>query len=555
MRHFMKHLLLGGLLWLLPWTVLPQAAQNKEDLSAMVQVITKNGIPFDENSLRTAERSPNSYERATLYQRYADYQQQQGSIETGHEYYWKAIRIYEQLNKPTEQSYCYYQLATGYYQLSDIKAIASIVKTMRQLAESRNDKRIRYDYFSVCAVYYEMLRQQQPDQPRWHDSIEYYNIQSINIIEKMSAEEMHAAQIKPVWNFYNHAIFYDHDDAPPVVDSIKKYLDKAEKYVALMNYTGWERDECYISIYDEKAWLYYYKKEYKKAEAEMFNVIRLLDTVDQYSPNTVLIEREQAYSFLAMLYEETNRPVEALKYQKLVSDVAQKRYNLDTQNSIHQLMVQYEVEKQNSEISHLQAENKAARKAFWLTVSLCIISFIVILLLIWVFKLRNTNIKRRLYEKELENENIQQELQYQTQEKTLLSQEYERLKQLADRSQENAEIFKTNLDQIHQRLNESHSQTVINHIIEKVRLSSALDEIVKYNYITLLEKLKPEQIDHTIGTATQNLTSLDIKYIISFMIGMTTEDIAHLFSISTDSVYSVRHRIRKKFSKKANLPF
>ena len=265
-----------------------------------------------------------------------------------------------------------------------------------------------------------------------------------------------------------------------------------------------------------------YKKDYKKAEKEMFQVIKLLDTVNQYSPNTVLIEREQAYSFLAMLYEETGKPAEALKYQKLMNEVMKERYDLETQNSIHRLMVQYEVEKQNSEISHLQAENKATRKAMWLTIGLCLICLSVIILLLWIFQLHRTNMKDLLYEKELEKENIQQELQYQK--------------------------------QLHQ-LDESRAATLRKQMAENLQLANTFDEPTKANYLARIENLNYEEIEKLAAQASQKLTSLDIKYIICFMIGMSTEDIAMLFSISNDSVYSVRHRIRKKFNKNTALPF
>ena len=93
-----------------------------------------------------------------------------------------------------------------------------------------------------------------------------------------------------------------------------KYLDLAEEMVSRFDYRyqDWERDECYISIGDERAWLYNYKGDYAKAEATMLDVIRLIDSMEQYSPNSVLIERQQACQFLSNLYEETDDLAKAL---------------------------------------------------------------------------------------------------------------------------------------------------------------------------------------------------------------------------------------------------
>ena len=62
-------------------------------------------------------------------------------------------------------------------------------------------------------------------------------------------------------------------------------------------------------------------------------------------------------------------------------------------------------------------------------------------------------------------------------------------------------------------------------------------------------------MDRLYASATGKLTSLDTKYILCFMVGMDTEHVAELFGISIDSVYSVRHRVRRKFDKHASLPF
>lgn len=53
-------------------------------------------------------------------------------------------------------------------------------------------------------------------------------------------------------------------------------------------------------------------------------------------------------------------------------------------------------------------------------------------------------------------------------------------------------------------------------------------------------------------------TATDLKYIICFFIGMSARDISRLFNIETNSVYTVRYRIRKKLKDDPNfnlIPF
>lgn len=363
------------------------------------------------------------------------------------------------------------------------------------------------------------------------------------------------AQIKPVWNYYNHALFFDPDDGEPVIDSIEKYIDKAEKAVEKMEYKGWERDECYISILDERAWLHYYKEEYGLAEKQMLEVVALLDKVDQYTPNTVLMEREQAYRFLADLYEETGRIELALEYQKLIGEVANTRFNIETQNTLNQLMIQYEVDKKQNEILHLRDENRSAQKVFWLTTGLLVLIIVIIVIAFEIFRLRKINLSIKLYEKELENEIILQELSFQTKQKTLLTKEYERLKLIVSKNEVEAEKYKSDLEDIQRQLNESHSKVLKASMADTISQSKSIAKDDKQKYTALLENINTENLDSLFSSATTKLTSLDTKYILCFMIDMKTEHIADLFSISIDSVYSVRHRVRKKFDKKASLPF
>lgn len=518
-----------------------------------------NEAAHSDSARMIAERmKTDCYEKARAFRHYADFQIRKGSLENGHDYYWKALRTLENVGGHIdEQAYCHYQLATGYYQMGDLEGVADATRRLRQLNDLSGDVNTAYDYYSVGMVYYVMLSQTHPERPDYRDSVAYFSLKSIGIIEKMSDEEILDAQIKPVWNYYNHAILYDPDEGEPCPDSIMKYLDLAEETVSRFDYRyqDWERDECYISINDERAWLHYYKGDYAKAEATMLDVIRLIDSVEQYSPNSVLIEREQACQFLSDLYEETGDLAKALQYEKLKNETHDRRYDIEKQAAMKELKVQYEVEKQESEIKHLQIQNRSARKMSWLLMGLLAFSVALIVLTLLIFRQRKANMAQQLYEKELENENMQQAMMHQAQEKALLTEEYEKLKTLASKNEEYAERYKADLDDLQRRIDASPTKALIGHMAEAIRNSRPLKEKDKEGYLVKLNGLEAEQMDRLFASATCKLTSLDTKYILCFMVGMDTEHIAELFGISIDSVYSVRHRVRRKFDKNASLPF
>ena len=513
---------------------------------------------FDTARMIAEGMKTDCYEKAKAFRCYADFQIRRGSLERGHDYYWKALRVLENVEGHIdEQAYCHYQLATGYYQTGDLDGVADETRKLKQLNELSGDVNTAYDYYSVGMVYYVMLSQAHPENAVYRDSIAYCSLKSIGIIEKMSDKEILDAQIKPVWNYYNHAILYDPDEGEPCPDSILKYLDLAEEMVSRFDYRyqDWERDECYISIGDERAWLHYYNGDYARAEATMLDVIRLLDSVELYSPNSVLIEREQACQFLSDLYEETGNMAKALQYEKLKNETHDRRYDIEKQAALKQLKVQYEVEKQESEIKHLQSANRSARKTSWALLGLLFLSIAIIVLVLQVFRQRKANMAQLFYEKELEKENLQQELAHQAQEKALLIKEYEKLKTLASKNEEYAERYKADLDDLQRRINASPTKALITHMAETIRSSRLLREKDKEDYLIRLNGLGAEQIDRLFASATGRLTTLDTKYILCFMAGMDSEHIAELFGISIDSVYSVRHRVRRKFDKNASLPF
>ena len=287
----------------------------------------------------------------------------------------------------------------------------------------------------------------------------------------------------------------------------------------------------------------------------MLDVIRLIDSVEQYSPNSVLIEREQACQFLSNLYEGTGDLAKALQYEKLKNETHDRRYDIEKQAAMKELKVRYEVEKQESEIKHLQIQNRAARKMSWLLMGLLAFSVTLIVLTLLIFRQRKANMTQQLYEKELENENMQQEMAHQAQEKALLTEEYEKLKTLASKNEEYAERYKADLDDLQRRIDASPTKALIGHMAETVRNSKLLMEKDKEGYLVRLNGLEVVQMDRLFASATGKLTSLDTKYILCFMVGMDTEHVAELFGISIDSVYSVRHRVRRKFDKNASLPF
>lgn len=332
------------------------------------------------------------------------------------------------------------------------------------------------------------------------------------------------------------------------------YLDKADVSKQEQNLTKEFEREFDISIIDLRAWISYYKKQYKKAENQMLYVVQLLDSVENTAKNTIQTEREQAYSFLVMLYEEMNRTDLALDYQKKLNDVNIKRFDIERNKALHELSIKYDVENKERQIQRLEEEKVATQRALWLTIGLCFLFLLAMVLSFLLFRLRRKNLNDRLYEKALETEISQQTLINRNREMELLQQEFDQLKLLSEKNKEDTDKYKNTLQNLQKQMNEALSKTMINHVMELIKGAHLSQEIEK-KYIDKLIGLNINELDCLFATATQQLTTLDMKYIICFKLDIDVVDIANIFHVEPNTVYTVRHRIRKKFDKRDYLLF
>lgn len=277
-------------------------------------------ISMMDSALYWIDKSDNKERKARIYSVYADCQIRCGSIEKGHRYYYKSIRLYESLgNREKEISACYYQLATGYLQMLDFEGMNRIIGKMKELNRKIFSPPCLYDLYSVLAAKFGILKNEYPQDRSLIDSAICYSHKSIAIIEKYGKE---LPGTMPAWNYYNLALFFDESFDPPLYDSISYYLDKALQ--AKLGIVPLDR-EVDISVYDLQAWVFYQQKQYGKAEERMKEVINLLNLSGDV--NSLTTEYGEAYGLLVKIYEETGRPALALQYQKLMNDVHKRRFD------------------------------------------------------------------------------------------------------------------------------------------------------------------------------------------------------------------------------------
>jgi tetratricopeptide (TPR) repeat protein len=399
-------------------------------------------------------------------------------------------------------SMCLYERAIDYMNVGDLENMATQKKELQYLYERKNSAIVAYNYHSVASGYYSYV-----------DSIELaiqHGWGAIHALEQI--DDPYAYNIVPVWSYYNIAFFYDMYFDPPQVDSVRYYLARSRE--VLKDSRTWKESiEGLISVVDLEAWQEYYEKDYFQAEQMMLEVIAMIDTVAKVSPNTVITERGEAYKFLSMIYEEQGKWQKALDYKQKLIENNDLRYDVDKRRVLQDIQTKYEVEKQTLQMEKLAAENKSNR---WIMVALWLL-LVAMVLCYWLLEMRRKNIEAKFYEAALEADNMRQAI--------------------------NALESKTDVDPL---------VILVDELVEQL-LNGRKREYVE-SAVTHLRNLDLNHIQSLLSHA-KKLTTMDKRYILCFAAGMTVENIADLMSLEPASVYTVRYRLRKKFSSEYPFPY
>ena len=399
-------------------------------------------------------------------------------------------------------SMCLYERAIDYMNIGDWANMSQQCEELKSLNEQYPSSMVAYNYHSVASGYYSYV-----------DSIEQAIAHGWRAIDALEQIDNPAAyNIVPVWSYYNMAFFYDMYFQPPMVDSVRHYLSRAR---ASLKDSRTRKDtlEALISIVDLEAWQEYYEKDYAQAESMMAYVLELIDTVAQTSPNTVVTERGEAYKFMAMIHEEQRHWRKAFAYQQKLLDNNELRYDEDKRRVLQEVQTQYEVEKQQLELDKLAAENRSNRwimVALWLLLLLLVIGY-------WLLVMGRRNAEAKLYEAALEADNMRQTIQ------------------------------------------SLESQTDVDPLVILVdELVGQLEGGARRDYVErTVVQLRELDLGHiqVLLSHGKKITTMDKRYVLCFAAGMTVEEIADFMSLEPASVYTVRYRLRKKFSLEYPFPY
>lgn len=281
-----------------------------------------------------------------------------GNLDEAHEGFMRAIELFGQVDTAYSQvSLCHYSMCISFFNQRDLTAMMKHMSEMETLySRHSGDMSVAYDYLSVLAAYESGVYEEHPSDSLRCSIITHMRA-ALECQERMTHDEWRLRKIMPTFNYMNIAVMYDMMYQDAKRDSVRFYVDKAHEVNRTYKMPYHDYLEGEVSIRDMQAWLHYYDKDYKNAEREELEVLSMIDTLQDTRGNNILTERGEAYSFLAMLYEETGEYNKAMEYIRKSAENDRERFSADKNRAIREIEAKYELEKKETHINELRRKN------------------------------------------------------------------------------------------------------------------------------------------------------------------------------------------------------
>ena len=505
---------------------------------------------FCKKGVECAELSSRVGTQAFLYGRYGTVLSTMGDVQLAHEYLYKAINLYESLHDYQEAARCLFCIGENMSQIRDTIGLRRVSELLQQNVGKYDDNHYSmYALYSIQGVYYGFKWEDHPE------DISYLSLSleaSKNLIQLLENDETLRKLTGIAFSYYNMALTY-RNIYPDQYDSIAHILNKALESIEIdPEIDQIYKHEVHISVYTLYAELHFEQKKYAQAEKEMLYVLSLIEQIPDF--NSVIADYTEVYKFFVMYYDTLNNPKEALKYQKLLTENEKRRYENNKIVAMNDMLAKHEVEKKNEQIDRLNERAQASRKILILTIFLIVALIVALLILFRFSRLRKKSLEQSVYESVLISELKQNELEQNMIEKELLQQQYSDLKLQAEHNEQKAQSYNEELRHIKQQLEQKPTKKTIEKLTQLI-LKSNIEKSEIDHYVKQLSELDIDMMEQGYLTATEKISNMDMKYLICFAIDMNTKDISLLFNIAPTSIYTVRYRIRKKFSEKNTFKF
>lgn len=453
---------------------------------------------------------------------YASMQLSIGNLEIAHKAFYQSIRAAEKIKDYSKAMNCLYSLAVYYAQTEDTKQLDLLLTDMRELCAQAGQPvqpKLLHSWYSVATARYAIDK----TDPASRDSAILYSRKSIELIERYP-EEFDGGPVNEAWNYYNHALLFVD---PPIVnaDSASLYLEKAKAVPIRMEM---QKREVDLNVHCAYGTLYKNQSRYSQALQEFKSALSIMDadTVN----NGIRQERLDAYENIVAINSALGNYKEASAYQQKIIEYHQQVYDSRLTQQLKEISAKFETEKKDIEIRNMEEHARQQAVISRLLAGGLIAAIVILLFIVWIYRLHRRRLEDRLYQAALEAEIHLQELD------TLKSQ-YTHLKDALDAKQFSRH-FETSLEKI---------KTIVS--------DTRLEDTIRNKYLTQLAAVNPDDLEQQFAASLSAMTQMDLKYILCFYLEFEARDIATIFNVEPASVYTVRYRLRKKFRHNPSFQF
>jgi len=485
-----------------------------------------------------------------------------------HANYYTAIDYYEKAGETDQLSPIYYNLAVSYIEQNDTGKLRQIADKMQDISSKQKNEILQMNLYEIKGYYYGSLYEKKNQPENLLDSVIFYEQKAISIFEDNPSIQSQKPNI--AYNYVMQAGNLIKKQAYNP-DSVNYYLRKGEGYAnpldtALIINSLWIKGE-----------MAYKAEEYKKAENIFKQQISLMD---QWSGKGGLSTYVDICDRLSKISERKGDYASALAYEHKKIDSLNVIHDAEKYKSIEELQVKYETKRKDMEIKQLQEINRFRTYIGYLSIGLLILVLLSFFFITRWLKIKSEKEKSeiesrvKLQESQLQLHKSQlrlKEKQAQLKEEKLKKAELEKYEALLENHFKEAEIKDlTTLKEERIKLNDQiRDYTERLHHYEQTQHQQKLPDTYFYNIMdeltaSIVEKLKTsnKQKEYLAGMQQNrqtflhklketsangdNLSVMNLKYCLTFALGMDTEDIALCFGVEPKSIHITRYRLRAK---------
>ncbi len=234
-------------------------------------------------------------------------------------------------------------------------------------------------------------------------------------------------------------------------------------------------------------------------------------------------------------FAESNRHDSAFHYLKLADSLSSKVYNDDYLKKVEDMETNYEIQQGQQQLAILEKdkliEEQQHRSDNILYFSLLIgISFIAIIILIWIQKQKAVT-EKKLQIQKITNEHKEQQLND-------ANLELSQFKDLINKKDALISRFLNDLTIAQGNINE----TELNEMEKMLMLTK--QDIKRFN--ALFDRAYPGFLSHITNSEHDNLTENDLIIIMLIFLDIKSQNQAKMLGISIDSLRKARYRLKKK---------